>query len=381
MDLLSSIGDALKTTLHIDPGRQVKSAVKRVEKAVDAPERLEKLGKKTLDRTEGRPEKLLKGVKRDIAQAKKDVAKGNIRGATRKLEHAAKEPQKQIRGVKTDIRKLERAPKQELRQAKRAVKGLAHAPGREVKAAKRAVKRAVRPPRSVQRLLKKRGGGHSNSSAAAPIAAGVAVGAAVGVVGAAAGVAAVGAVQSQWARAAPGTIHNGFLLKQGEAAVDAFKKRFFSCAKGSGELKYFSDHMKIKKGTIALREVTHIVAVSTTPLDLILITPSRKWALRGTSLSETDEWLDLFEVESGTFAYESMEAADADDFLPLADATSVADATPVADATVVADAAAAADAEVDVAPPPAPATSDELAVGAVEAPAIVAEKGAAPGEE
>ena len=373
MDLLTGIASALTSSLHIDPGRQVKSAVKRVEKTVDTPARLEKLGKKTLDRTEARPEKLLKGVKRDVANAKKDLAKGNIHGATRKLEHAVKEPQRQIRGVKTDARKLERAPKQEIRSAQRAVKTLVHAPGREVKAAERKLKRAVRPPRSVQRLLKKRGGGHGHSSAA-PVAAGVAVGAAAGVAvgGAAVGVAAVG-----WAHAAADTIHNGYLLKQGEAAVDAYKKRYFSCAKDSGELKYFSDVMKVKKGTIALRDVTHIVAVTTTPLDLVLVTPSRKWVLRGVSLSETNEWLDLFEAESGVFAYESVEAADADDFVPLADAIPVVDITAVEEVTVaVANAVAPAAEEEAASDVAADATAD-----AVGAPVSVAEEVGAPAEE
>ena len=314
MDILASIEKAL----HISAGGQVKAAVKRVGVSAKAPERLEELTKKTIDRTGARPDKMVKGVKKDLAQSQKRLAKGDVQGAMRYGEHGLAEPKKQLRGVKNDAKKLERAPKNELLKAKHAAKGLVRAPGREVAVAKRAVQRYTRPPQAVTRLLKKGKGRGGGSGAAVPAAAGVAAGAVVVGGGVAVGVGggvAVGAVAKGWKDKKAGTVHSGMMLKQGDAATSAYKKRFFSCVKGSAALAYFSDHMKIKKGTIALQSLTHIVAVSTTPLDLVLITPSRTWALRGLSEDDATEWLDLIEQESGVFAYECVEAADADDFV------------------------------------------------------------------
>ena len=120
---------------------------------------------------------------------------------------------------------------------------------------------------------------------------------------------ASGRSSASWTQSA---ITSGIMMKQGEATT-TFKKRFFSCAKGSGEVQYFDavrKLFKIPKGSILLRTVEHIVAdrgsghVRYDRRRIMLYTPTRTWVLRADRSEEAQEWVRVFEAESGVIASE-----------------------------------------------------------------------------
>lgn len=109
-------------------------------------------------------------------------------------------------------------------------------------------------------------------------------------------------------------ILSGTMMKQGETS-QGFKKRFFSCTKGTGEVKYYDTvHklLKIPKGTISLCAVEHIVAdrgsgrVRYDRRRILLCTPMRTWVLRAERSEEAQEWVRVFEIESGVRASEHL---------------------------------------------------------------------------
>ena len=145
-DIVKDIKSWIERVLRIRPGQGVQAAVHRVERAVDAPDRIEKLAEKTLTKTLDAPDKLGDHLGKDLKTAQKKLAKGDIGGATRAVDHAVKAPKRAVKETERDLKRLAKAPEQEKKKAVRAVEGLVKAPGREVKAAERSVKRIVKDP-------------------------------------------------------------------------------------------------------------------------------------------------------------------------------------------------------------------------------------------
>ena len=136
----------IERVLHIRPGQGVERAVHRVERAVDAPDRIGKLAEKTLKKTLDAPDKLGDNVEKNLKTAQKKLAKGDIGGATRAAKIAVNAPKRAVKKTKQDLQRLAKAPRQEKRKALKAVETLVRAPGKEVKAAERSVKRIAKNP-------------------------------------------------------------------------------------------------------------------------------------------------------------------------------------------------------------------------------------------
>ena len=98
---------------------------------------------------------------------------------------------------------------------------------------------------------------------------------------------------------------SGFMLKRGETATSKFKRRFFQSTRSSGVLQYFSDTLKIQKGTIALDSVS-LIERSDGHL-ISLHTPRRIWAFKAESADDATAWVRWLSKESGAKVSEKLE--------------------------------------------------------------------------
>ena len=93
-------------------------------------------------------------------------------------------------------------------------------------------------------------------------------------------------------------VKKGFMEKQGETATSKFKRRAFSCVKGSSVCKYYSDKLHILKGQITL-DGGEVSLVSLSGVNISLHTTARIWNFIAESVEEASEWSRVFQAESG----------------------------------------------------------------------------------
>ena len=95
------------------------------------------------------------------------------------------------------------------------------------------------------------------------------------------------------------------MMKRGETAKSKYKRRFFQSTRSSGVLQYFSDTLKIQKGTIALDSIS-LIERSDGHL-ISLHTPRRIWAFKAESADDATAWVRWLSKESGAKVSEKLQ--------------------------------------------------------------------------